>query len=60
MSNEQSSQFYVGWGTLALINGNLAQIKGRNGLLWFVASLFGGPIVTAALCFVRPDPRPRA
>ena len=59
MPIEQSPEFYVGWGTLALINGNLAQIKGRNGLLWFVASLLGGPLVTVLLSFVRPA-SPRA
>ncbi len=41
--------YYVGWGTLALINAGLAQCKGRNGLLWWFASLFFGPIVTFLL-----------
>lgn len=54
MPIEQGSEFYVGWGTLALINGNLAQIKGRSGVAWFLASLVAGPIVTAVLSFVRP------
>ena len=62
MPPDQATEFYVGWGTLALINGNLAQIKGRSGLAWFVGSLFGGPLVTFLLSFVRPvssgDPRP--
>jgi hypothetical protein len=41
--------YAVGWGTLALINANLAQIKGRNGLLWFFVSLLLGPIATFLL-----------
>ena len=36
----------VGWGTLALINAGLAQGKDRSGLLWFLISLFLGPIAT--------------
>lgn len=39
-------RYAVGWGTLALINANLAQLKGRSGLWWFVGSLLGGPVVT--------------
>ncbi|RLS29342.1 MAG: hypothetical protein DWH79_12175 [Planctomycetota bacterium] len=38
--------FYIGWGTLALINAGLAQTKHRNGLLWWLCSLFLGPIAT--------------
>lgn len=38
--------YFVGWGTLALINAALGQAKGRSGLLWFVISLILGPIAT--------------
>ena len=38
--------FYVGWGTLALINAGLAQGKNRSGLGWFFLSLLIGPIAT--------------
>jgi len=41
--------WFVGWGTLALINAALAQGKNRNGLLWFVLSLIFGPIATLLL-----------
>lgn len=41
-----SSSYFVGWGTLALINAGLAQAKGRNGLVWFLLSLFLGPFAT--------------
>ncbi|MFQ3220707.1 MAG: hypothetical protein ACJAUL_003512 [Paraglaciecola sp.] len=41
-----SSSYFVGWGTLALINAGLAQAKGRNGLIWFLLSLVFGPIAT--------------
>ena len=37
--HEQAS-YFVGWGTLSLINAGLAQAKGRSGLLWWLASLF--------------------
>lgn len=39
-------EFYVGWGTLAMINAGLAQSKNRSGLLWFLISLLVGPIAT--------------
>jgi hypothetical protein len=38
--------YVVGWGTLSLINAGLAQTKNRSGILWFVISLFIGPIAT--------------
>ena len=38
--------WFVGWGTLALINAGLAQGKNRSGVLWFVLSLLLGPIAT--------------
>ena len=38
--------FFVGWGTLSLINAGLAQAKGRSGLGWWLASLFIGPLAT--------------
>ena len=42
----EQAQFFVGWGTLSLINAGLAQSKGRSGLLWWLISLFIGPIAT--------------
>lgn len=41
-----SSEFFVGWGTLSLINAGLAQGKNRSGTNWFLASLLLGPIAT--------------
>jgi uncharacterized membrane protein len=41
--------YYVGWGTLALVNAGLAQGKNRSGLNWFVLTLFLGPIATFVL-----------
>lgn len=49
--------YVVGWGSLALINANLAQLKGRSGLGWFVGSLIGGPIVTFLLAVLEPKRR---
>ena len=42
----QNTQFFVGWGTLSLINAGLAQSKNRSGLLWWLASLLLGPMAT--------------
>jgi hypothetical protein len=41
--------YYVGWGTLALINAGLAQAKNRSGLAWFLLSLLFGPVCTLLL-----------
>ena len=41
-----NSSFFVGWGTLSLINAGLAQGKGRSGLAWCLISLLLGPIAT--------------
>jgi hypothetical protein len=47
------SQYFVGWGTLALINAGLAQGKNRNGLNRFLLSLLLGPLATFILLFVE-------
>ena len=44
-----TGSYFVGWGTLALINAGLAQGKGRKGLNWFLISLLLGPIATFLL-----------
>jgi len=41
--------WFVGWGTLALINAALAQGKNRSGLLWFLLSVVFGPFATLLL-----------
>jgi len=43
------SGYFVGWGTLALVNAGLAQGKNRSGLSWFLLSLLLGPIATFVL-----------
>ncbi len=48
-------EFFVGWGTLSLINAGLAQSKGRSGLMWWLASLLIGPVGTF-LIVVLPEP----
>jgi len=47
-----SNPYFVGWGTLALINANLAQAKNRSGIFWFIVSLFIGPIATLLLAIL--------
>ncbi|MGC8641075.1 MAG: hypothetical protein ACP5XB_14515 [Isosphaeraceae bacterium] len=53
------SGFAVGWGTLSLINAGLAQSKNHSGLLWWLVSLFLGPVATflivALLSKEEPD-----
>lgn len=41
-----NEEYYIGWGTLALINAGLAQGKNRSGLNWFLLSLIMGPVAT--------------
>jgi hypothetical protein len=48
------SGFFVGWGTLSLINAGLAQSKGRSGLNWWLVSLFLGPVATLFIVVSEP------
>ncbi|GAA0291574.1 hypothetical protein GGQ92_002502 [Gracilibacillus halotolerans] len=50
------NSFYVGWGTLAMINAGIAQGKNRTGLNWFLLSLVLGPFATLILLFVQKRP----
>ena len=52
-----NADFFVGWGTLSLINAGLAQAKGRSGLLWWLGSVFFGPVATF-LIVVSPPVEP--
>ena len=49
-----TNEYIVGLGTLSLINAGLAQSKGRSGLLWWLASLFLGPIATFLIVVLDP------
>lgn len=57
MDMTTSSEFFVGWGTLALINAGLVQGKGGSGLAWFLASLLLGPIATLLIVLSEPASR---
>lgn len=48
-----NENFFVGWGTLALINAGLAQGKNRSGFNWFLLSILLGPVAT--FCLVVSD-----
>ena len=52
----ETPEYYVGWGTLALINAGLAQSKNRSGLNWFVISIFLGPFATLLLLIYEKLP----
>jgi hypothetical protein len=57
-SSMTNTPYYLGWGTLAMINAGLAQAKNHSGLLWFLLSLVLGPIATfllVAFCSKLPD-----
>lgn len=53
------AEFFVGWGTLSLINAGLAQSKGRSGLLWWAGSLILGPIATFLIVVLEKLPHER-
>jgi hypothetical protein len=42
----ETTNLIGGWTTLSLINAGLAQSKGRSGLIWWLISLFIGPLAT--------------
>lgn len=50
-------EYFVGWGTLALINAGLAQGKNRSGLPWFLLSLVLGPIATFLIVLLGKSKR---
>ena len=52
LGHQFSGQWFVGWGTLALLVAGVAQGKGHSGLLWFILSLFLGPIALLILLFL--------
>jgi hypothetical protein len=55
----RTPEFFVGIGTLALINAGLAQSKNRSGLAWFFASLLLGPIATLLIVALDKLPESR-
>ena len=50
---DDRTNFFVGWGTLSLINAGLAQSKNRRGLMWCLLSLVLGPFATFLI--IVPD-----
>ncbi len=50
----EGADFFVGWGTLSLINAGLAQSKHRSGFIWWLASLLLGPVATFLIVFLPP------
>ena len=53
---DDRTNFFVGWGTLSLINAGLAQSKGRSGLVWCLLSLLLGPIATFLIVLLGKVP----
>ena len=51
-----TNTFFVGLGTLSLINAGLAQSKNRSGLLWWLGSLLLGPIATFLIVILPKGP----
>lgn len=58
MDLHSNQQFFVGWGTLSLINAGLAQTKHRSGLGWWLGSLLLGPLATLLIVALPALPRP--
>jgi len=56
MTSYATPGYFVGWGTLALINAGLAQGKNRSGTNWFLASLLLGPLATLLLVSMPKRP----
>jgi len=56
----KTPEFFVGIGTLALINAGLAQSKNRSGLAWFLSSLLLGPIATLLIVALDKIPEHRS
>jgi hypothetical protein len=56
----EGTDFFVGWGTLSLINAGLAQSKRRSGLIWWLGSLLLGPIATFLIVILPPVDEPLA
>ena len=50
------TEYFLGWGGLALVNAALANIGGRSPLQYFLGSLFVGPFVTLVLASTRETP----
>ncbi|WP_185907888.1 hypothetical protein [Psychrobacillus soli] len=44
------NSYFVGWGTLTLINAGIAQGSGLN---WFLLSLIIGPVATLSLVILE-------
>lgn len=59
MLSSRKPEFFVGIGTLALINAGLAQSKNRSCLGWFLASLLLGPIATLIIVALDKLPETR-
>lgn len=55
----ENAEFFVGWGTLSLINAGLAQSKGRSGFLWWLGSLLLGPVATFLIVVCEPVQKAR-
>lgn len=55
----ETTEYAVGWFTLALINAGLAQAKGRSGLLWWLISLVTGPVATFLIVVLQQAKHPK-
>ncbi len=53
----ENHQYFIGWGTLSLINAGLAQSKGRSGLLWWLVSIVLGPVATLLIVVLPKQPQ---
>ena len=47
----------LGWGSLAMINGAVAEFKGLSPVMWSCISILGGPFCTFYLVYFVSPPR---
>jgi hypothetical protein len=55
-----NNAYFVGWGTLSLINAGLAQSKGHPALMWWMLSLLLGPIATLFIVVLPRGDAPKS
>ncbi len=53
------NDYALGWGSLAIVNGAIANASGRGSLKYFLGSLFLGPIITIILAATYEDSQGR-
>ncbi len=51
---DEGREYFLGWGTLMVINAAIARSMGRSALVWFLWSILFGPLATLLLAIFGP------